>query len=266
MDDRGPAGGGSSGPDTGSGGGYDRRLAVLLYLLSLGAGCADALSYLVLGQVFTANMTGNTVLLGLALGSRDPGAGASPGLSLLGFAGGVAAGALLGRWRSAAPGASGTRRGGSDRGGVPRESQPRFTRAVMLELVMLLVYAAGLVGSRWAPGKGAELALVTVASFGMGAQGAAVASLGVPGVQTTVVTGTITSLVESIVRGTGGAWLRSVHSGVVVAYGGGAVVGAVALRFLPVVASFLPACAIAGVVAMALRRAPGPPRGLVTRG
>lgn len=38
----------------------------LLLLLACAAGAIDAISYLGLGRVFTANMTGNTVLLSLA--------------------------------------------------------------------------------------------------------------------------------------------------------------------------------------------------------
>jgi uncharacterized membrane protein YoaK (UPF0700 family) len=40
----------------------------MLVMLSLAAGCVDAVGFLGLGQIFVANMTGNTVLLGLALG------------------------------------------------------------------------------------------------------------------------------------------------------------------------------------------------------
>jgi hypothetical protein len=43
----------------------------MLTSLSLAAGCVDAVGYLGLGQVFVANMTGNTVLLGLAIGQAD---------------------------------------------------------------------------------------------------------------------------------------------------------------------------------------------------
>jgi uncharacterized membrane protein YoaK (UPF0700 family) len=43
----------------------------LLLLLSCAAGAIDAISYLGLGRVFTANMTGHTVLLGLALMQAD---------------------------------------------------------------------------------------------------------------------------------------------------------------------------------------------------
>jgi uncharacterized membrane protein YoaK (UPF0700 family) len=38
--------------------------------LSLAAGCADAISFLRFGDLFTANMTGNTALLGIAIASR----------------------------------------------------------------------------------------------------------------------------------------------------------------------------------------------------
>jgi uncharacterized membrane protein YoaK (UPF0700 family) len=43
----------------------------MLTSLSLAAGCVDAVGYLGLGQVFVANMTGNTVLFGLAIGQAD---------------------------------------------------------------------------------------------------------------------------------------------------------------------------------------------------
>jgi len=39
----------------------------LLLTLSCAAGCVDAISYLRLGNVFTANMTGHAVLLGIAM-------------------------------------------------------------------------------------------------------------------------------------------------------------------------------------------------------
>jgi len=55
------------------------------------AGCVDALSYLRLGGVFTANMTGNTVLLAVAAIRGD---GAQAGRSALAFAGFVAGAAL----------------------------------------------------------------------------------------------------------------------------------------------------------------------------
>lgn len=65
----------------------------LLLALAFAAGYIDALSYLGLGHVFTANMTGNTVLLGIALAELDGGAIARSGFALAGFLTGAAVGA-----------------------------------------------------------------------------------------------------------------------------------------------------------------------------
>src|SRR5438445_10905510 len=46
----------------------DGPLPVLLLVLTGVTGLVDAVSYLKLGHVFVANMTGNVVLLGLAVG------------------------------------------------------------------------------------------------------------------------------------------------------------------------------------------------------
>src|SRR5947209_14314095 len=51
------------------------RLAAFLLLLTAGTGVVDAVSYLALGHVFTANMTGNVVLMAFAVGG-------TPGLSI----------------------------------------------------------------------------------------------------------------------------------------------------------------------------------------
>src|SRR5215472_6553237 len=64
----------------------------LLVALTAAAGWVDALSYLALGHVFTANMTGNLVLLGVAVGSLQAGGAERSAVALAGFA----AGALLG--------------------------------------------------------------------------------------------------------------------------------------------------------------------------
>jgi uncharacterized membrane protein YoaK (UPF0700 family) len=47
------------------------RRDILLLVLTWAAGSVDAISFLALGRVFTANMTGNTVLLGLHLAQEQ---------------------------------------------------------------------------------------------------------------------------------------------------------------------------------------------------
>lgn len=53
---------------------HDRHgpLPPLMLLLTVVTGLIDAFSYLVLGHVFVANMTGNVVFAGFAIASRSP--------------------------------------------------------------------------------------------------------------------------------------------------------------------------------------------------
>lgn len=67
-------------------------------LLALGAGVVDAVGYLEAG-IFTANMTGNTVLVGIALGQGDWTAAAQRLAALLLFFAGAVTGYLLRRAR-----------------------------------------------------------------------------------------------------------------------------------------------------------------------
>ncbi|MEO8206813.1 MAG: DUF1275 family protein, partial [Chthoniobacterales bacterium] len=66
----------------------------LLLLLSLAAGCVDALAFLHTG-VFPANMTGNSVVLALGMLHVGGGGALLAALALLGFCGGSVIGALI---------------------------------------------------------------------------------------------------------------------------------------------------------------------------
>jgi hypothetical protein len=73
--------------------------------LAFAAGRPDAVTYLVMGAVFTADMTGNTVLLGIALITAAGTRAARSACALGGFCVGVllatrlSAGGQLGAWR-----------------------------------------------------------------------------------------------------------------------------------------------------------------------
>src|SRR6185312_10253731 len=62
-----------------------------LLLLTVVSACMDAISYLGLGRVFPANMTGNTVLLGIGMATGDAGAAARSATALGAFVLGAAA-------------------------------------------------------------------------------------------------------------------------------------------------------------------------------
>ena len=66
-----------------------------LLLLTFGTGLVDAASYLGLGHVFTANMTGNVVLLGFGIAGAAGLPVVAPLVSLLAFLVGAGTGGFL---------------------------------------------------------------------------------------------------------------------------------------------------------------------------
>ncbi len=178
-----------------------------LLVLALGAGAADAAAFLGIGRVFIANMTGNTVLLGVAVARGNGGDFLRAASALVGFCVGVLIGTLL----------------------VSRsESQfPRLARhALALEtvaLVALLVCWAAIGVSS------ARYALIAVAGFAMGLQSAAVLAAHTGGVATTYVTGTLTTAIARFTmrgRGSSAAGDPRAPGAVWVTYGVGAIFGA----------------------------------------
>lgn len=151
---------------------------VYVIFLTFISGCADAISFLALGQVLTAAMTGNTVFLGLAIAHTG---GLKPtGLivSLVGFMVGALCAAVILRNKRHLKGVTWN-----------------VTATLALELLgfilfAIFVYTLG--------GHQLNLLIFTLA-FSMGVQGAAARRIGVNSVPTTVITSMTTGLMESIV-------------------------------------------------------------------
>jgi uncharacterized membrane protein YoaK (UPF0700 family) len=150
----------------------------LLLLLACAAGSVDAVSYMELGRVFTANMTGNTVLLGLALVEAESAAALRSALALVGFL----VGSALGAWIV-------------ERGRVGGAWPLTVTVVLALEWVILTVFAISwqFASSVVSP-PGDRATLVVLSAFAMGLQSAAARHLDVSGIATTYITGTLTSL------------------------------------------------------------------------
>jgi uncharacterized membrane protein YoaK (UPF0700 family) len=207
----------------------------MLLALTFAAGCVDALSYLGLGRVFTANMTGNAVLLGLAIGQTQELQVTHTAAALVGFVLGVVTGArVVGPIR--------------DRVVWSRH----ITLALSLECAVLFVFAIGW----WLAGpslRGAGLiGLIMLSGLAMGIQSAVARRLAVPGVSTTYVTGTITALVAELTSVTGAAGDRRRMALVIGAMVAGAVIGGSAQAYVRPAAAFVPAIVVAAVL-IALR-------------
>src|SRR5258708_1624884 len=150
-------------------------LPLLLIVLTVVTGLVDAVSYLKLGHVFVANMTGNVLLLGLATADA---AEFSVAVSL------VAIGSFL-------LGALAAGRLGSSTG----EHRGRFL-ALATYAQVSVVGAALVVSLASSDLSGGILAytLVVLLAFAMGLQNAAARRLGVPDLTTSVLTQTVTGL------------------------------------------------------------------------
>jgi uncharacterized membrane protein YoaK (UPF0700 family) len=123
----------------------------------------------------------------------------------------------------------------------------RVTAALGVEAAALVAFAAV-----WLAGAGVE-PLIALSAVGMGIQSAAVRRLAVPGVATTFVTGTLTSLMAGLaaLRPASG-WAR--QAAVLAALLAGAVAGAAAWARMPGVAPVGPAVLVTVVTLAALAR------------
>ena len=208
---------------------------VLLVCLTLGSGAVDALSFLGLGRVFTAMMSGNIVLLGLAVGSAAGPEAIRSAVSLVVYALGVFAASRLVR-------------------DPPKSSlwPAGLTMALVCGAIAQAGVVAGWLGASGHPDELFKAVLVGFSALAMGLQGGAVARLRVSGVTTTYVTGTLTGLI-------GGLALRSAtrrelarRAVVLVALLAGAACGALLLTYARSGAPVLPLAITVVVIAAAI--------------
>ena len=154
---------------------HDRLHLVLMLALTFSTGIADAVGYLGLDRVFTGNMTGNVVILGMALAGGDDLPVAGPLLALGTFmAGAVVAGVVL------RP--------------VPVGWTSRTTGMLVTVGLVLAAIAVLLVVSADDLPHGVQLTVTGLLAFAMGTQAATARHLAVKDVTTVVVTSTITGL------------------------------------------------------------------------
>jgi len=177
------------------------RQALILLAMTAGTGMVDAVSFLALGRVFTANMTGNIVLLGFALAGTGGLSVARSSVALAGFLLGAVVGGRMSRW---------------------------VGRAFLTEVVLLASGAAAAIGMRSESTiNPAQLyAVIALTAAAMGLRNAVVRKLGVPDLTTTVMTMTITGLAADsrLAGGDNPRWQRRVAA--IVAIVVGSVAGA----------------------------------------
>ena len=199
-----------------------------LVLLTLISGLVDAVSYLGLGHVFTANMTGNVVILGFAAagapGFSTPASLASLGAFLLGA---VCAGRIATVIH--------------DRGRLLLLAMT--AEAAFMAAAAAIAFSVAAVSVGWP-----RYSVIALLAFAMGIRNATVRRIAVPDITTTVLTMTLTGLAADS-RLAGGdnnrAGRRSISVAAMLA---GAVIGAA--MYLHIRAGW-PLLAAAGAMALA---------------
>jgi uncharacterized membrane protein YoaK (UPF0700 family) len=158
-----------------------RNLWLDLLLLTWAAGMMDGLSYLRSG-VFTANMTGNTVVFGLGIAGLDRSKLIPSSVAIGGFAAGaLIASMLLVRLLSGS------------------EWKRDLQFGLALELPFMIVSSLLWIFSARPTPYWTKLAITASAAFALGIQSVAVRQLKVSGVVTTFITGTLTTGIISAV-------------------------------------------------------------------
>lgn len=210
-------------------------LPPLLLAMTLVTGLVDAFSYLVLGHVFVANMTGNVVLLGFALAGAHGFSIPASGAAILSFA----LGALIGGHLAT--------RLGHHRGRL-LSTAAGIQTVFLAGAVLLAAFSDDRVTAAY------RYSLIVVLAFAMGIQNAAVRKLAVPDLTTTVLTMTITGIAadSSVVGGKGSKGGRRTIA--VAAMLAGALVGAVLVLHTHIFFPLLIALVIVAVVAAATAR------------
>lgn len=186
---------------------------VLMLVLTFGTGIVDAVGYLGLDRVFTGNMTGNVVILGMALAGGNGLPVVGPLVALAGFmSGATAAGRVL---------------------PVDGSGWSRRTAGLLVGVGLVLFGAALTLLLLARPSRPVLLVVTAGLGVAMGAQAATARFIAVKDVTTVVVTSTITALAAGSVLagGRGGGTTR--RAAAVVLIISGAVAGAAMQRWHP---------------------------------
>jgi uncharacterized membrane protein YoaK (UPF0700 family) len=211
-------------------------LLVVLGLLTLVTGLVDAACYLGLGRVFTANMTGNVVLLAFGAAGTQGLPILGPTVSLVVFLVGAAAGGWLA-----------TRLVGPAKTEVSGSARQRWLSiALLIELGLVITAGVVAIGLPIGDSGGWRYAVIALLAAALGLQNATVRRLAVPDVTTTVLTLTLTGLAADF-RPAGRSPRAGRRLAAVGLMAAGALVGALLLR----VDVALPVLAAAVVIALA---------------
>jgi uncharacterized membrane protein YoaK (UPF0700 family) len=194
-----------------------------LIALTLSSGAIDAISFVALGKVFTAFMTGNVVFLGLGIADEGGPDVLRVLIALAAFAAGVY---------------GATRIVNGSRG--PGTWSPGVTFALAATVTLEAGFLALWVTVSGRPGPESADVLTGLLALAMGFQSGAIASLAVKGVFTTAATATLIFVMRDLAAPESSAKERAQLSGVLLALLTGAAAGGLLLAYARPFAPVLP--------------------------
>jgi len=218
----------------------------LMLVLTFTTGMVDAIGYLGLDRVFTGNMTGNVVILGMAIVGADDLPVLGPLLALAGFMAGAALGGRV--LRMASPGWT-----------------ARTTGLLVGVAVCMLALGCALLATGDDLGHTASVSVAALLGAAMGTQAATARFLAVKDVTTVVITSTITGLAADSVLGAGKRGGAARRAWAIVLILVGAAVGAAFVHVslglgLVIAGAIALAASVAGAVHAAAPARPAPAR------
>jgi uncharacterized membrane protein YoaK (UPF0700 family) len=186
-------------------------LARALLVLTFTTGVVDAASFLGLGHVFTANMTGNIVLLGFGIAGSAGLPVVAPLVSLGAFFTGSAIGGALSR-------------------SIGAHRSAHMARSLLIEVALITLATLVAMVFQITPNHFSGDLVIALLALSMGVRNATVRKLGIADLTTTVLTMTLTGLAADSPIAGGSGEGTSRRTAAVIAMLLGAIAGALLLK------------------------------------
>jgi uncharacterized membrane protein YoaK (UPF0700 family) len=238
-------------------------LTIVAALLTVGSAATDIMAFTRLGNVFASVMTSNIVFLGLAAARHSGSLALHAAVSFAGYAAGVLAGSRLAR-RPARTGAADAETSAASAASAGSGDAGSWTPWVVatlgVEAAVLIGFTVGWEVTGTHPSGGSEFLLIALATVAMGLQSAVVVVLDISGVGTTYLTGTLTSLLDSLAspgeeRGTATRRQANLRRAFALsALVAGALLAGLLISAAPAAVPALPLAALAAVLTIGVRR------------
>jgi uncharacterized membrane protein YoaK (UPF0700 family) len=174
-----------------------RILPFVLLILTGVTGIVDAASFLSLGHIFTANMTGNVVFIAFACAGAQGLSVARSGTALVGFLAGAALGGQMALH-------------------LERNARRWVATALFVQATSIFLATAVVIGSaaRLSDGRMQLYMVIALTAVAMGVQNATALRLAMPGLAPNVLTGALTGVAGGplLLRGHDPLWTRRLAS------------------------------------------------------